>query len=279
MHIFITGAPKVGKSTLLKQIVAQQPAAQGCLVEALYDSGHQRTGFVIRYFPHRRETILASRLESNLENSLKKYSDHRVGKYSVNLKGIEEEMIPFLYTLEATLEANLIIFDEIGRMQHQSLLFLPALDQLLKTQNTLVATILEDDEPWARPYKNNPESFYVHITKDTREIWFEIVTLMLHHRHTFDTLTKEQQRKVVILFQKYAADQAFPSIQKLFKKALNYVARARYKDCTVLGEHGEYSINKNPEKNNPECSCTFFKKHHKDCSHIQTLKIGGTIEC
>ncbi|MDP2193477.1 MAG: nucleoside-triphosphatase [Alphaproteobacteria bacterium] len=173
MKIFITGKPGVGKTTLLEQIISKLALKNmmGCVVKEQRDNG-QRTGFHIQYTPAQPATLLALK---NIH-----ISDHYVSKYSVNIDGIEHEMLPFMEKMLMTEDVPLLFFDEIGRMQNKSPLFLPMLNHLLEKSTSFLATILYDDEEWTLPFKHNPHYFFITVTEENRDMVGDQIISLFH---------------------------------------------------------------------------------------------------
>ncbi len=176
MNIFITGEPGVGKSTLLNQLIYanNHHRIMGCVVDEI-KKGEKRSGFKIRYIPSNKETILALKEEH--------LSDYYVSKYSVNVEGLEKELIPYMGKMINTHNLDLIIFDEIGRMQNATPLFLKQLDQLLEKETIIISTIVLDDEEWARKYKKS--GFQLKITKENRSKTLKIIQYLIDHFNDF----------------------------------------------------------------------------------------------
>ena len=126
MKIFITGNPRCGKTTLIKELIKNYKGSiSGFITEEIRNK--TREGFKIKDVQTGEEGILAS---VDLKFGPK------VSKYFVNLKDIEEIAIPSLER-----EADLYIIDEIGKMELCSKLFEKKLEEILKSEKNILATL------------------------------------------------------------------------------------------------------------------------------------------
>lgn len=162
MKIILQGPHGVGKSTVLKKVytLLEHKKPKGCIVEEERKNG-VRVGFKIKYLPENRTTLLASVTE--------KLSDIYLSKYSINIKAIENELIPYMLEMNDESPHGVFIFDEIGRMQQKSEKFIPAVDHIMSISKIVIATIVYDDEVWARKYKKDDKNLILTVTEQNRE--------------------------------------------------------------------------------------------------------------
>jgi nucleoside-triphosphatase len=128
-NILITGAPGIGKTTLIRKFVEElndfQPV--GFFTTEIRERG-TRKGF---------ELISLSGNKGVLSHINIK-SPHRVGKYNVDLKGFEV----FLDSLPLRKNSvNLIIIDEIGKMECFSNYFINVIREILESTKVFLATV------------------------------------------------------------------------------------------------------------------------------------------
>lgn len=128
-NILITGLPGVGKTILIRKI------ADG--LKDFYPSGFYtseiREGGIRKGFE-----LISLDGKRGILSHINIKSDYRVGKYRVDIKGFEDflDSIPFLET-----STNLIIIDEIGKMECLSDKFRKLLKGILNSQKLVIATI------------------------------------------------------------------------------------------------------------------------------------------
>ncbi|MEN6319936.1 MAG: NTPase [Syntrophaceae bacterium] len=128
-NILITGPPGIGKTTLIKilsQILPHSHIA-GFYTEEIREKG-VRKGFALISFSGRKSILSHVDIRSR----------YRVGKYGVDVSNFEEFLdgIDFLKP-----ETDLIIIDEIGKMECYSTKFKRLTEQLLDSGKPVIATI------------------------------------------------------------------------------------------------------------------------------------------
>ncbi len=207
MKVFITGKPGVGKTTLLKKVIRCENFhnVDGCIVEEIKNET-SRLGFFIRYLLSNCQTLLASKTEH--------LSDFYLSKYSINLKGLEEELIPYMEKMIKNQNLDFIIFDEIGRMQNASSLFLSKLDCLLRKDCFIISTIVFDDEEWARKYKNT--NFQMTLTEKNRDDCLNIIQYLINNNHAYHKYDLCKRNKLHITFNDLFKKCEYESIYNLF---------------------------------------------------------------
>lgn len=128
-NILITGPPGVGKTTLIKNLSKRLSPLHpvGFYTEEIREEG-VRKGFELLSLDGTRGLL------SHIDIK----SPHRVGKYKVDVKGFEVflKTIPFLNP-----KTQLIIMDEIGKMECLSNLFKKMLKEILDSEKRVIATI------------------------------------------------------------------------------------------------------------------------------------------
>ncbi|MBW8057654.1 MAG: NTPase [candidate division NC10 bacterium] len=141
----ITGPPGVGKTSLLLSLLESLPGSKGGFYTLEIREERQRVGFQIADLAG-REGILAH---------VRRPGPPRVGRYGVDLKTFE--VIGVQAIIRALDEADLIVIDEIGKMELYSPLFQTVLFQILESSRPLLATILTKAHPIADRIKVHPD--------------------------------------------------------------------------------------------------------------------------
>lgn len=274
LKIFLRGEPGVGKSTILSTLLKKLSDKQvvGCVVKEIRHD-NKRCGFNLVKIPTQEETLLAS--------SRDVLSDVFVSKYSVNINAIEHDLLPFMQTMAHHPLADLLIFDEIGRMQNTSSHFINALDNLLLTTTPLIATIVHDFEQWAEPYKNRPDIFYITVTPQNRDKIPEIIYDLFCAHIFLEHISKEKIINIIKLFHLFISEERYSEIEKLCNHTIKYSAQNRVnmlsnkgQHATVMGDHNQHSVHKGPF--GYQCSCLFYINNlptRNLCSHIQSVMI------
>jgi nucleoside-triphosphatase THEP1 len=202
MKISLTGNPGVGKSTIL-QTIQHQHDFVGCIVKECKAVDSKRYGFDLHYLDSHEYFPLARKYE-DFSNEL------RMGNYNVNMDEIENKMIPFMDNLSQQ-NSKSILFDEIGKMQNLSPHFINAIDQLLMSNNNILFTVtLDENETWARKYKDKEKFFTLTITLENRNYIPKLLLLMLKSEKI---PTKELLNK----FNEYYENSEYEKLYELFE--------------------------------------------------------------
>lgn len=130
MRIGVTGHPGVGKTTLVKRVLAEiRLRAGGMITEEIRKCGH-RVGFLVWDVATGREGYLAH---------LHHCDGPKFGRYRLCLRDLEE--IGAAAIERAVEEAELIVIDEVGPMELQSGRFVAAVAKALASEKHLLVTV------------------------------------------------------------------------------------------------------------------------------------------
>ncbi len=156
MHIFLTGPPGCGKTTLVINIAEAlkevQPA--GFYTRELRE-GCRRVGFELIGLDGRRQVLSHVNLASR----------QRVGKYGVDVAGFEA----FLQQLDLPHSpARLLVIDEIGKMECFSPQFRRLIETLLASDRLLLATIALRGNPFIEGLKQRPDVELIRVSESNR---------------------------------------------------------------------------------------------------------------
>lgn len=154
----ITGRPGVGKTTLVRRILAEVPGrAGGFTTEEIRGARGARRGFLVRDLDG-PEGILA---RADMPGP------PRVGRYGVDVASFEAVGLAALR--RALAERDLIVIDEIGKMEFCSAAFAALLERVLASPKPLLATILRAPHPDADRVKGHPEARLFVVTPANRD--------------------------------------------------------------------------------------------------------------
>jgi len=133
-NFFITGIPKSGKTTLLSRI-ADELKSHGLRVGGFVSPEEKahgtRTGFYVMNIESGEMGLLA---DLNADGP-------KVSKYHVDIKSFETIALPVMRKSE---RYDVVIIDEIGRMELKSRKFADMLDMLLESHTPLIASLHGD---------------------------------------------------------------------------------------------------------------------------------------
>ena len=124
-NVLFTGSPGCGKSTLIEKIVKKsQKPKTGFLTREIKEKGH-RVGFSIETLEGKRGVLAHIDIDSRF----------KVGKYRVNMDDIDRIAVP---SMVPSHEDQMVIIDEIGKMECFSGLFKETLVQVLESKNPVL---------------------------------------------------------------------------------------------------------------------------------------------
>ena len=156
-NLFVTGPPRCGKSSLIQKVLAKlNGPATGFFTREMREGG-ERVGFFINTVDG-REGILAHR-------SMR--SRYRVGKYGVNLKDIDDIAVPAMIPSG---NEEIVVIDEIGKMECFSRLFKETLVEVLDSPNRVLASIAQKGDPFIEAIKRREDVMVIRVTIQNRDM-------------------------------------------------------------------------------------------------------------
>ena len=158
-NILLEGLPGVGKTTLIKRIVdgLEQVQLGGFYTEEIREQ-ERRVGFRISTFDG-AEGLLAH---------VKFQHGPRVGRYTVDVPGFEEIALPCLKSAVDT--ADVILIDEIGKMELFSERFRGAITACLYADQPVIATIMHHSHSFSDRIKQREDVRRVIVDQKNRNL-------------------------------------------------------------------------------------------------------------
>jgi nucleoside-triphosphatase len=156
-NILITGLPGSGKTTLLRKVAeGLKPLHPAGFFTSEIREVNIRKGFELRSLSGKKGLLAHVDITS----------PHRVGRYKVDVKGFEAflETIPFVGP-----SANLIIIDEIGKMECFSGLFRHLVGQVLDSDKVVLATIALKGGGFIETIKKRDDIQLIELVESRRE--------------------------------------------------------------------------------------------------------------
>jgi nucleoside-triphosphatase len=149
----LTGRPGTGKTSLIKQAVAgMKGKAGGFYTEEMRSQG-VRQGFRLVTLDG-QEVILAH---------INIHSQYRVSKYGVDIDSLDRVGVPALQ--KAAQQRDLVIIDEIGKMELFSANFRRSVSQMINSGKRILGTIMLSPNLWADTIKRHPQVNLVTVTR------------------------------------------------------------------------------------------------------------------
>lgn len=165
-HILITGPPRCGKSTLIERVVRQldQPAT-GFFTRELR-TGKRRVGFAIETLDGKRGILAHQDLNSR----------YQVGRYGVSLQDIDGIAVP---SLIPSGPEELIVVDEIGKMECFSRLFRDTLIRVLNSSHRVLGSIALKGDRFIEGIKARDDVSLMRLSEENQDQAFEVVLARL----------------------------------------------------------------------------------------------------
>ena len=165
--LLLTGAPGVGKTTLLRRLLAEVSVPRGGFLTAEIREGGERLGFTLETLDGRKGVLAHRRFPG----------PPRVGAYGVDLAVLDGLGAA---SLEAAVAAgSLTIIDEIGKMECASPRFVAALEAALSAGVPLLATVMLRPHPVADRVKAHPAARCLTVTRANRDACLAEATVLL----------------------------------------------------------------------------------------------------
>jgi nucleoside-triphosphatase len=156
-NLFVTGRPGVGKTTLVRAVVADLDVAAGGFTTAEIREAGRRVGFTVNDLDGTSGTLAHVALKS----------PHRVGRYGVNRDDLERIGVR---AIERAVErSRLVVMDEIGRMELCSEAFQDAVMRALDAPVPVFGTIQDRSNRFLDAVRARPDVEVVRLTPSSRD--------------------------------------------------------------------------------------------------------------
>lgn len=172
IKIGITGVPRAGKTlTLIKVIhmLEKEGKVVGGIITEPIMRGKERIGFRIMNWLTKEEDILAH---------IKKKSKVMVGKYGVNLEALERIGVKAIE--DAIERADIIVIDEVGKMEVESESFIEVIKKALECDKPLILTLHKKSRnPLLQDIRRRDDVRILEVTPINRNLLpYKIVKLL-----------------------------------------------------------------------------------------------------
>ena len=161
----LTGRPGTGKTSLIKQVVAGvRGKAGGFYTEEIRSRG-TRLGF--RLITLDGQSVILAHVDI--------HSPYRVSKYGVDIDSLDRVGVSALH--RAARECDLVVIDEIGKMELFSANLREAVSQMIDSGVRILGTIMLNPNPWADAIKRQPQVNLITVTRDNYQ---QVLAELLH---------------------------------------------------------------------------------------------------
>ena len=153
----LTGQPGTGKTSLIKQTIAETGVgAGGFYTEEIRERG-TRQGF--RLVTLDGQSAVLAHVDIG--------SPYRVSKYGVDIDSLSKVGVSALQ--RAAWQCDLVVIDEIGKMELFSADFKNAVSQIIEGGKKVLGTIMLNPNPWADTVKRHPQLNLIYVTRDNHQ--------------------------------------------------------------------------------------------------------------
>jgi nucleoside-triphosphatase THEP1 len=154
-NIFLTGAPSSGKTTVIKKVIQHlEYPANGFYTEEEKIDG-RRVGFLMKTIDGRIGYLAHQDIAS----------EFRIRRYGVSIENIETIAVPSI----TPSGRDIIVLDEIGKMECFSKVFKQAAVRALDAPNVIIGTITFGGDQFIMDIKKRSDIEISDVTPDNRD--------------------------------------------------------------------------------------------------------------
>lgn len=161
-NIFLTGAPSSGKTTVIKKLLSRlNYPVSGFYTEEERIAG-KRIGFLMKTVDGKKGYLAHQDIRSDIS----------IRRYGVSLENIEQIAVPSIIPKNR----NIIILDEIGKMECYSEVFRRAALGALDSQNIVIGTITFGGDEFILGIKRRDDTEIHEVTPENRDMLPEMIS-------------------------------------------------------------------------------------------------------
>lgn len=155
-NLFLTGVPGIGKTTVIRKTLEKLSIRPRGFYTQESRRGSRRVGFSIITLEGKRGILAHVDAQGN----------HRVGRYVVNLRDIERLIVPAMTPKSSD---ELIVVDEVGKMECLSETFRKAVLTALDSPNRVLGTISVKGSDFIESIKRREDVSVVTVAPTNRD--------------------------------------------------------------------------------------------------------------
>jgi nucleoside-triphosphatase len=169
----LTGQPGTGKTRIIKQAIAEMKGKTGGFYTEEIRNQGVRQGFRLVTLDGQTATLAHINFSS----------PYRVSKYGVDVDSLDKVGVAVLN--QAMRDCDLVVIDEIGKMELFSVKFREAVSNILNSDNRLLGTIMLSPNPYADDIKRQPQVNVVTVTRTNHQQVLEELRDWLNAPHSY----------------------------------------------------------------------------------------------
>ena len=154
-NIFLTGAPSSGKTTVIKRVIKNLNSPANGFYTEEEKIASRRVGFLMRTLDGRQGYLAHQDISSVFH----------IRRYGVSLENIETIAVPSIKPIED----NIIILDEIAKMECFSEVFRQAVMRALNSPNIVVGTVTFGGDDFIQSVKKRDDIEIIEVTLEARD--------------------------------------------------------------------------------------------------------------
>ena len=154
-NIFLTGAPSSGKTTVIKKVIAGLDRPANGFYTQEERIGGKRVGFMMKTLDGRKGLLAHQDISS----------EFHIRRYGVSIENIESVAVPSIMPVYR----DIIILDEIGKMECFSGVFKDAALRALDSPNIVIGTITFGGDDFIMAVKSREDLEIHEVTPDNRD--------------------------------------------------------------------------------------------------------------
>ena len=163
----LTGRPGTGKTTIIREAVARSEAKAGGFYTEEIRNGRIRQGF--RVITLEGQSVVLAHVDIS--------SLYRVSKYRVNTGNLDRVGVVALH--QAIRESDVIVIDEIGKMELFSPYFREAVQKAIGSGKKILGTLMLSRHPFTDEIRQHPNAKIVHVSRANHDQVLEDVVRWL----------------------------------------------------------------------------------------------------
>lgn len=165
-NIFLTGAPSSGKTSVIKKVISKLTLPATGFYTEEERQGDRRVGFMMKTLDGKEGHLAHGDI----------MSDFKIRRYGVSVHNIDSIAVPSIVPVEN----NVIILDEIGKMECFSEIFKDAALNALDSPNIVIGTITLGGHDFIQSVKNRDDIEITEVTLQNRDSLPELLLSKLY---------------------------------------------------------------------------------------------------